>query len=217
MNVTLLRHTEHPEEIVWQAARTCYSAEPPTQLKATSRDKKAALIRKVMKSGHLSVLSHVSFCFSIEGVSRALSHQLVRNKGFFSQQSQRYVKSAPLNLVCPPSIQGNPDAAYTFEAVMNVIEDAYHGLLNLGIPAEDARYVLPNAATTNLVVTMNARELLHFFELRCCARAQWEIRDMAERMRAICLTVAPVLFEDAGAPCYSGECREANPCGKEDL
>lgn len=219
MTVTILESTHHPEEVVWRAARTCYSAEPPTQLTSATRDTKAKLIRKVIRSGHLSCLEHVSFTFAIEGISRACSHQLVRHRlASFSQQSQRYVETDKLDVVVPPSIKADP-SLYSAEEVfwdcMMQVETAYELLIDRGIPAEDARYVLPNAARTNLVMTMNARELLHFFKLRCCQRAQWEIRKMAEIMLTLCQSIAPVLFEDAGAPCESGECREVSPCKEE--
>jgi len=215
MNVCLLQHTHLPEELVWQAARTCYSAGPPTQLKVVSRDKKADLIRRVLKSGHLSVLEHVNFSFAIEGVSRILSHQLVRHRlASYSQQSQRYVKADNPEYVMPDSIEQDTAMQWVYERHMIACWNLYAEFVKNGIPAEDARFVLPNAAQTHLVMSMNARELLHFFEKRCCKRAQWEIREMAERMLTLCKTAAPVLFENAGAPCVSkGVCKEVDTCG----
>ena len=133
--------------------------------------------------GHHSVIEHAVFTFSVEGVSRALTHQLVRHRvASFSQQSQRYVSMDSATYVTPHTIEGNADAEKLFDSVMDDIWDAYKKLEGMGIPAEDARYLLPNGCTTNITITMNARELLHFFSLRCCNRAQWEIREMADQM-----------------------------------
>ena len=166
--------------------------------------------------GHLSVVEHAVFTFSVEGVSRALTHQLVRHRiASFSQQSQRYVSLKEPTFVTPPTVKGNPEAERAFSETMDAIWDAYRRLEDMGIPAEDARYLLPNGCTTNITVTMNARELLHLFSLRCCSRAQWEIREMAERMLELCREVSPVIFKDAGPPCVRGPCPEGKlSCGK---
>ena len=142
---------------------------------------------------------HVSFTFAIEGVSRVLTHQLVRHRiASYSQQSQRYVKEHNFATIMPPSISAIPEAKAKFEAINKEIQSLYTKWTEMGIPAEDARYILPNAAETKIVVTMNARALHHFFELRCCSRAQWEIRTLAEKMLVEVKKIAPALFENAG-------------------
>ena len=158
--------------------------------------------------GHHSVIEHAVFTFSVEGVSRALTHQLVRHRvASYSQQSQRYVSMKEPSYVTPHTVQDDPEALKVFEDTGK--------LESMGIPAEDARYLLPNGCTTNITITMNARELLHFFSLRCCNRAQWEIREMADRMLELCREVSPVIFRDAGPPCVRGPCPEGKlSCGK---
>ena len=165
--------------------------------------------------GHHSVLEHAVFTFSVEGVSRALTHQLVRHRvASYSQQSQRYVSMREPTFVTPHTVEGNEEASKVFEETMAAIWEAYGKLESMGIPAEDARYLLPNGCTTNITITMNARELLHFFSLRCCNRAQWEIREMADRMLELCMEVSPVIFREAGPPCMRGPCPEGKlTCG----
>lgn len=173
-------------------------------------------LKHALKSGHESVLEHVSFTFKISGISRACSHQLVRHRlASYSQQSQRYVSEHSFEYVIPESIKKDGRADEQYSWAMKVIQKVYDDLVAHGIPKEDARYVLPNACTTSLIVTMNARELRHFFGLRCCNRAQWEIRDVANIMLAECKRVAPDIFTDAGAYCISrGFCTESRSCGK---
>jgi thymidylate synthase (FAD) len=170
-----------------------------------------------MGSGHYSTLEHASYTFAIEGVSRALTHQLVRHRlASFNQQSQRYVKfkDGSVPSVMPHTVEENPEAAAIFEEAMHQTSDAYAKLVELGIPAEDARFVLPNACETKICVTMNIRELLHFFENRCCNRAQWEIRELAWKMLELVKPTAPFIFMDAGAPCVHGTCPEGKmTCG----
>jgi thymidylate synthase (FAD) len=159
----------------------------------------------------MSVIEHASFTFSIEDVSRAMTHQLVRHRlASYTQQSQRYVKYDTLkSYVTPPTIANNPDAQKIFEGALEHVSNVYNKLLEMGIPKEDARYILPNAAKTNIVVTMNARELRHFFNLRCCARSQWELREVAIEMLRQVKRVAPSLFENAGPTCVElGYCPE---------
>jgi thymidylate synthase (FAD) len=169
-----------------------------------------------LASGHHSVIEHASYTFSIEGVSRALTHQLVRHRlASFSQQSQRYVNMKEADFVMPPTIAADPVLEARFRALMEQIWKEYQALAEK-VPVEDARYVLPNACTTNITVTMNARELWHFFELRTCNRAQWEIRQMADQMLALVQEVSPFIFKNAGPPCISrGKCPEGKmSCGK---
>lgn len=210
MRVSLLTHTPDPERAAAAAARLCYSDASIDELVERSGTDRAALLRKILSLGHFSVLEHASFTFGIEGVSRACSHQLVRHRiASYSQQSQRYVSHRErFEAVTPPSIAARPELLSRYEALLLQIHEAYRDLLDAGIAAEDARFVLPNAAATKLVMTMNARELRHFFALRCCRRAQWEIRAMAMEMLRLCRKTAPLLFADAGPGCLSGRCPE---------
>jgi len=188
----------------------CYSDAAIAQLLDLGVERQQALLRKILQLGHLSVLEHVSLTFGIEGISRACSHQLVRHRlASYSQQSQRYVKAGQrFSAVTPESIAARPDLHVRYQALLDQLHGFYSELLESGVPAEDARFVLPNAAETKIVVTMNARELRHFFELRCCRRAQWEIRAMAKAMLTEARRAAPILFADAGPGCVRGECPE---------
>ncbi len=218
MEVKLVRHTPEPEKTVAMSARLCYSAIGAAQLEEKISDEQAAkLVRKLVSMGHFSTLEHVTFTFAIEGVSRVLTHQLVRHRiASYSQQSQRYVKEHNFEIIMPPSIAGRPEAREKFERLMLEIQDMYNEFIDMGILAEDARYILPNATETKIVCTFNVRSLMNFFSLRCCTRAQWEIRQLAEKMLAECKKVAPVLFENAGPPCVTeGICREGEmTCGR---
>ena len=191
MQVELLYHTPDPERAIATAARLCYAPVGAAELMETMPEERVkSVLSTIMSAGHTSTLEHASYTFAVDGVSRALTHQLVRHRiASFNQQSQRYV------------------------AIAAAIE-AYEKLLAAGVPAEDARYLLPNAAETKIVITMNVRELLHFFSLRCCNRAQWEIREMAHRMLELVKPTAPFVFMDAGAPCIRGNCPEGKmTCG----
>lgn len=218
MEVKLLRHTPEPEKTVAMSARLCYSPIGAAQLEEKMTDEQAAkLVRKLVSMGHFSTLEHVTFTFAIEGVSRVLTHQLVRHRiASYSQQSQRYVKEHNFETIMPPTIAARPEAKEKFNMLMQDIQDLYNEYTEMGIPAEDARYVLPNAAETKIVCTFNVRSLMNFFSLRCCTRAQWEIRQLAEKMLAECKKVAPVLFENAGPTCVSeGVCHEGEmSCGR---
>ncbi len=217
MIVQLLTHTSEPEMTVAAAARLCYSDASIARLMERGRGDQSAFLQKILSLGHLSVLEHAAFTFGIEGISRACSHQLVRHRiASFSQQSQRYVSHKErFAAVTPPTIAARPDLSARFEALLGEMHKTYGELLEAGIPAEDARFVLPSAAQTKIVVTMNARELRHFFALRCCRRAQWEIRDMAVEMLRTARSAAPLLFADAGPGCLAGRCPEgAMTCGE---
>jgi len=217
MLVQLLTHTPDPEQVVAAAARLCYSDASIDRLLEKSRDDHAGLLAKILDLGHFSVLEHASFTFGIEGISRACSHQLVRHRiASFSQQSQRYVPVREgFAAITPPTITAQPALAARYDEVLEKCQQVYGELVAAGIPAEDARFVLPNAAATKLVMTMNARELHHFFELRCCRRAQWEIRVMAMAMLAACKRTAPLLFPEAGPGCLRGACPEGKmTCGE---
>ena len=217
MMVKLVRHTPEPERTVAMSARLCYSPIGAAQLEEKISDEQAAnLVRKLVSMGHLSTLEHVTFTFAIEGVSRVLTHQLVRHRiASYSQQSQRYVKEHDFETIVPASIASKPEAKAKFDKLMTEIQAMYDEFIALDIPAEDARYILPNATETKIVCTFNARSLLNFFSLRCCTRAQWEIRALANEMLRQCQAVAPVIFENAGPTCVSeGVCHEgAMSCG----
>lgn len=218
LRVELVSHTHDPERTVAAAIRLCYSASDIGEIRKAISDTDAArLIGKVLKLGHLSVLEHASFTFAIEGISRACSHQLVRHRiASFSQQSQRYVKMRNCDFIVPPSIQSIPEAADKLNDVLLELQSRYDELLAAGVSAEDARYVLPNAAETKVIMTANARSLLNFFELRLCTRAQWEIRQLAELMLKKVKSVAPTIFAIAGPTCEThGHCREGDmSCGR---
>ena len=216
MLVQLLTHTPNPEQVVAAAARLCYSDASIEQLLGQQPEQATRLLRKILDLGHFSVLEHASFTFGIEGISRACSHQLVRHRvASFSQQSQRYVShDQPFEAVVPESIREQQSLLARFDAHAKLTHELYRDLIAAGVPAEDARFVLPNAAATKLVLTMNARELHHFFVLRCCRRAQWEIRAMAKEMLRLSRQVSPMLFNEAGPGCLNGPCPEgAMTCG----
>lgn len=217
MNVELLQYPENPERAVATAARLCYAPVGAAELMETMPPERVkSVLSTIMKSGHFSTLEHVSYTFAVDGVSRALTHQLVRHRlASFNQQSQRYVKfSDGVETVKPHTVEENEEASRVFDEAIEVVIEGYQKLLDMGIPAEDARYLLPNAAETKIVITMNIRELLHFFSLRCCNRAQWEIREMAHKMLELVRPTAPYIFMDAGAPCIRGDCPEGKmTCG----
>ena len=217
MNVELLYHTPDPERAIATAARLCYAPVGAAELMETMPPERVqSVLSTIMASGHFSTLEHASYTFAIDGVSRALTHQLVRHRiASFNQQSQRYVKfTGDISVVKPGSVSGNAEAEAVFDEAIEAAVDAYHKLLDAGVPAEDARYLLPNAAESKIVVTMNVRELLHFFSLRCCNRAQWEIREMSRRMLELARPTAPFIFMDAGPSCVRGKCVEGKmTCG----
>lgn len=218
MKLTLLAHTPNPDQVVATAARLCYSSQKPEEIwSALSSKEQATLIRKLRSAGHDSPLEHASFTFAVEGVSRALSHQLVRHRmASYSQRSQRYVGEGEFGAVTPPSITENPEAHKEYLRIIDLIKKGYTDLIGMGIPKEDARYLLPNACQTHLIMTMNARSLLNFLELRCCRRAQWEIRELAWEIRRILISVAPLIFSISGPSCLvTGDCQEGNfSCGQ---
>lgn len=226
LKVILLRHTPNPEETVAMAAKLCYSPADVESLKGKieSKDQKA-FVEKLVKMGHMTPIEHASFTFAMEGISRACSHQLVRHRlASYSQQSQRYVsEESGFDYIIPPSIKEDKKLKGTFISFMEEAQNAYNIMVKKlnekGIKGEsanqDARFVLPNAAETKIMVTMNARELLHFFRQRCCNRAQWEIRQMAEEMLKLVKKVAPTIFHKAGPGCLYVPCPEGDySCGK---
>ena len=215
MDVTLLYHTPEPERAVATAARLCYAPVGGRELMESLTDEKIRkVLTTIMSSGHFSTLEHASYTFAVEGVSRALTHQLVRHRlASYNQQSQRYVKfKEEPPIVRPASVDTNPEAAQAFDEAIDACWQAYDKLVQAGVPAEDARYILPNACETKIVVTMNIRELMHFFSNRCCNRAQWEIRELAWKMLELVRPTAPFIFRTAGPGCMRGARPEGKMC-----
>jgi thymidylate synthase (FAD) len=212
LKVKLLRYTADAELLCGTAAQTTIKSGKPSEiLEKIDSETAKRKIKMVTGYGHASVIEHASFTFSLEDVSRAMTHQLVRHRiASYTQQSQRYVTYDTLEkYVTPPSITDNDEAKKTFDDTLEKISETYQKLLKIGIPKEDARFILPNAAKTNIIVTMNARELRHFFNLRCCARAQWEITEIAVEMLKQAKKAAPALFENCGPTCVElGYCTE---------
>ncbi len=209
MKVILLRYTTDAEKLCGTAALTTTKSGTPSKiLEKIDQETAKQIIKRVTGYGHCSVIEHASFTFSIEGASRAMTHQLVRHRiASYTQQSQRYVAYDTLeNYVTPPSIAKNAQAREAFDKTLEKISQTYQGLLKTGIAKEDARFILPNAAKTNVIVTMNARELRHFFNVRCCARAQWEMREVATEMLKQVKKATPALFENAGPTCVEKGC-----------
>lgn len=217
MQVTLLNWTPEPEKTVAAAARLCYSDDSITDLVNQMQGAPGTkLVERLVAMGHLSPLEHASFTFGIQEVSRALTHQLVRHRiASYSQKSQRYVGEKGFSYVLPPSIVDNPLARQKYLDIMDQIGEAYSQLTAV-VDKEDARYILPNACYTSIVVTMNCRSLLNFFERRCCTRAQWEIRRLAWKMLALVKEQAPTIFAHGGARCdMDGTCPEGSmSCGR---
>jgi len=210
VKVTLLASTPEPEKTVALAARLCYSPSAIAELEEKVRDLPLEkFLGRILKMGHLSVLEHASFTFGVDGISRVTSHQLVRHRiASYSQQSQRYVKFTTPEYVVPETIVSDEKLRGPFTAAVDGLFKLYKDLMDAGVPAEDARFVLPNAACTRIIITMNARVLLHFFRLRCCERAQWEIRTMATEMLVLVKQKAPFIFRDSGPACVTGPCSE---------
>lgn len=241
--VTLLSSTPHALSVIYTAFRQCYHAGTASDMwhdieeGTISHEKQANFVRNIMSSGHESPIEHVSFTFALSHVSRALTHQLVRHRlASFSQQSQRYVNAVKsthaltsdypeiFEFITPPSIARKPEALEKYTACMAEIAKAYADLQEIlaentsdaSKVNEDARFVLPQAAASNIVVTMNARALINFFNHRCCTRAQWEIRDVANQMLKLCRKVLPEIFENEGAKCEKTKlCPEGKfSCGR---
>jgi thymidylate synthase (FAD) len=213
LKVVLLSHSPEPERAVATAARNCYS---PRDLETidqnwTPEDIKK-MVSRVRDAGHLSTFEHTMFTFGVSGVSRALTHQLVRHRHMsFEQKSQRYIKvKGQFEYITPPSIAARPEIKAKYDVLMRQIAEFYGQAADAGTPAEDARFALPNAAETQIVVTTNARALLDFFTLRTCNNAQWEIRELAFAMLRLAKKAAPALFVRAGATCVRGYCNEPN-------
>ena len=237
MKVELLNYTKDGDKLIAQAAKLCYSEAGLKEINENlSPEEVDRFVHMLTSLGHMSPMEHISFSFYVEGISRACSHQLVRHRlASYSQQSQRYVRLDDFDYVIPPAIEKNPRAREVFiEAIKRdreAYEDLVQALMEEGMKdkdltdkeknalekraIEDARYVFPNACATKVMVTMNLRSLLHFFEMRTCLRAQWEIRTLAIEMLKEVKKVYPLLFQDAGPGCLRGPCPEGKmTCGK---
>ncbi len=240
--VTLISHTPEPEKLVATAGKLCYSSSDILSLHDGLTDEVIdKYIDMLVSIGHESVMEHVSFTFGIEGISRACSHQLVRHRiASYSQKSQRYVSENGFDFITPPAIAQSPEALEEYDRIIQEITTGYEKIADIltenhkadflaqgldekaaaskarKLANEDARFLLPNACETKIVVTMNVRSLFNFFEHRCCNRAQWEIRDVACQMLRLCLRAAPHIFAKAGPSCVAqGKCPEGKmTCGK---
>ncbi len=242
IKVNLISYTNEPEKLIACAAKLCYSSVGVEKIREGLTDEKISnFVNMLSEIGHESPIEHVTFTFSIEGVSRSLLAQLTRHRiASYSVQSQRYVKADEFKYVLPPEIESIPEAKKEFINAMNEDMDHYESLskilkqkhkedlMNSGKEEkiadklaekkaiEDARYILPNACETKLICTFNARSLLNFFANRCCNRAQWEIRELASEMLKLVSKVAPNIFKKAGPPCLNGICPEGKmSCGKQ--
>ncbi|MGI6110254.1 MAG: FAD-dependent thymidylate synthase [Eubacteriaceae bacterium] len=243
LHVDLIAYTPEPEKLVSAAAKLCYSHSPASEIMDNLTDDQVEkFLNMLMSMGHASPIEHVNFTFAVEGVSRSLTHQLVRHRhASYSQKSQRYVTEGQFHYIVPPEIEAIPEAKEEYVRAMENAQESYDKIASILIDKhtkenlaagmtekraasaaekqgiEDARFVLPNACETMIVLTMNVRELLHFFEVRCCNRAQWEIRALAKEMLRQCYQVAPILFKNAGPNCVAGPCPEgAMTCGHAD-
>ncbi|MBR6336177.1 MAG: FAD-dependent thymidylate synthase [Ruminococcus sp.] len=241
MKVTLITHTPEPEKVIATAAKLCYaSADIDTLMDGLTPEKIDSFLDMLTNIGHESPIEHVTFTFGIEGVSRSLLAQITRHRiASFSVQSQRYVEESKFEFVTPPEIAADEDAIKLYNEQMRSAIDSYNKLADIlkekhfktfteqgddektarrkaqKKAIEDARFVLPNACATKMLVTMNARSLMNFFSLRCCNRAQWEIHELADRMLKLCVEAAPTLFAKAGPSCVrTGRCGEGGmTCG----
>ena len=232
IKVNLIAYTPEPEKVVAAAAKMCYSKSGPDEIMENlTPENTEKFLNRLISMGHESPIEHISFTFGVEGISRSLLAQLTRHRiASYSVKSQRYVEETAFSYVTPPEIAKNEKAKAVYEKTMTDITKAYNELADelynvhknsmdekaaRKKAIEDARFVLPNACETKLVMTFNARSLLNFFSERCCERAQWEIRDLADKMLALVREKAPVIFKNAGPKCVRGACPEGPmSCGK---
>ena len=233
LKVKLLAHTENPERIIATAAKLCYSSSDIEHIhEGLDEEKTEKFLQRLIDLGHESPLEHVSFTFGVEGVSRALLAQITRHRiASYSVKSQRYVTEGQFQYIVPPAVAADKKASEIYIKTMENLQKQYDELTEIlknnhiseGMPEkaaekaaiEDARFVLPNACETKIVMTFNARSLINMFHHRCCERAQWEIRAMADEMLRLVKEIAPTLFKYAGPPCISGPCPEGKmSCGK---
>ncbi len=228
MRVKLLRYTPDGEKLISSAAKLCYSPVGVEEIEeGLTEENIEKFLNRLVSMGHESPIEHISFTFAVEGVSRSLTHQLVRHRlASYSQQSQRYVREDQFAYIIPREIEKIGEAKKLYIRQMEEDQATYDKLVDLLMEngrdekqaIEDARYVLPNGAETKIVLTMNARSLMHFFRLRTCERAQREIRDMAVEMLRQVKEVYPIIFKNAGPSCLGGPCPEGKmTCGKIEV
>lgn len=217
MLVNLIEPPFHALRTLYTATRQC-TAYTPEPIDDEHPEDAIKVVLGALKSGHDSILEHVSFTFRIQDVSRACTHQLVRHRmASYCQVSQRYVNARNADTVYPFKIQNNPELYQEAVELVNATHNFYDKCIANGVPKEDARYFLPEGTHTAIVCTMNGRELVHFFNLRCCFRAQWEIRTVAWKMLKKCQKWLPWLFENVGPQCWRlGHCPEQRKCPKYD-
>ncbi|MBL7073846.1 FAD-dependent thymidylate synthase [candidate division KSB1 bacterium] len=219
MRVRLVQYTQDPLKVVFTAARTCYSETTPIAISEGQydKDKMMALVKKTFRAGHHSIFEHVCFTFAIEGISRVCSHQLVRHRiASYSQQSQRFVEYSRPQYVVPPKVKGDYEKREKFDKLMGQLFDTYREFVQDGIPPEDARYLFPNALKTNLVMSMNLRELFHASGERLCLNAQWEIIQLFTLIKREVRKAAPFFARFLEPKCeHIGYCPELKYCGKK--
>lgn len=233
LKVKLLAHTENPEKVIASAAKLCYSSSNIETIQdGLNEENTEKFLNNLMELGHESPIEHVTFTFGVEGVSRSLLAQITRHRiASYSVKSQRYVTEGQFEYVVPPAIESDETAYKKYIETMGYLQTQYNELTDMltkkhiaeGMPEkaaekaaiEDARFVLPNACETKIIMTFNARSLINMFHHRCCDRAQWEIRAMANEMLKLVKEVAPTLFKYAGPRCLNGPCPEGKmSCGK---
>ncbi len=218
--VSLISRPGNMLKTVYTACRTCYSADYPINIynSTDDEDKMLKLISKVLSSGHYSTIEHIQVSFAIANVSRACTHQLVRHRHMsFSQKSQRYVKEKGMfDYIIPPTIEKNPELKEKFTSFMQEISTKYQEFVEAGVPAEDARAVLPNAAASSMVASLNLREMIHLANLRLCSRAQYEIRLLVKEMCEVLANEEPWLKPYLVPKCeHLGFCDEDKSCGRK--
>lgn len=215
--IQLVNTTSNPLRTLWYAVRQC-TAYKPERYSSMDIEEVKRIVKEAIASGHDSILEHVHFSFRIDDISRNCSHQLVRHRmASYAQVSQRYVNQSQASVVVPYGIKVDPDLKAKWDDLMKASKEYYDLCVKNGIPKEDARFALPEATTTAIMVTMNCRELIHFFKLRCCFRAQWEIRNVAYGMLNICKEKLPVIFENVGPKCIMNNgCIESKKCKHYD-
>lgn len=217
--VDILTIPDNILKTVYTACRTCYSSEFPVNIwgNASEEEKMLKLVKKVVESGHHSTLEHCFIVFSISGVSRACTHQIVRHRHMsFSQKSQRYVtEKGEFEYIIPPTLKNSP-LLEEYKEFMKTTSDFYAKMISEGIPAEDARFVLPNAASSSMVASLNIRELIHLANLRLCTNAQLEIRTVVNKMCNLVIEKEPWLKEYLVPKCEMlGYCDEIKSCGRK--
>jgi thymidylate synthase (FAD) len=214
MNITLLQWTETLKPS-YMAAKNCYGADIDALAHRSEGYMQEWLQTNIVDTGHWGILEHLSFTFHLSGISRACSHQLVRHRiASYAQQSQRYIDTSnePLKYVTPQSISSDDTLKLYYDSLMDNIKECYNALVKAGVPAEDARMVFPNATETDIIMTVNGRQLIEISRKRLCLRAQWEIRLLFKLIKIATTEVCPMIGAMMGSPCVFGECQEKDGC-----